>query len=87
MGTAVTKKLGTAVVRNRVKRVLREFFRLEQRRLPPALDIVVVPKRTLDPDRVCLDFVRRELGPVVEDLRVFASGNPSDAERVSELAS
>ncbi len=85
MGTAVTKKLGTAVVRNRVKRVLREFFRLEQRRLPPALDIVVVPKRTLDPDRVCLDFVRRELVPVVEELRVFASGK-APAVEAAEVA-
>ena len=73
VGMAVTKKLGTAVDRNRVKRVLREFFRLHQVLLPPALDFVVVPKRTLKPDRVSLDAVRRELLPLVGELRAFAA--------------
>jgi ribonuclease P protein component, eubacterial len=45
LGLAVTRKTGCAVVRNRVKRVLREVFRLHQAVLPQGADIVVVPKR------------------------------------------
>jgi ribonuclease P protein component len=36
--------VGNAVVRNRVKRRLREFVRLHRRHLPPARDFVVIAK-------------------------------------------
>lgn len=44
LGLVVTRKNGSAVVRNRWKRALREAFRLEQHNLPAPLDIVVRPK-------------------------------------------
>ena len=75
VGFAVSKKIGSAVRRNRVKRVLREFFRLHQTLLPPGTDIVVVPKRQLRPEHVTFAFVQRDLLPVVEDLRGVA-GSP-----------
>ena len=45
LGVAATKKLGGAVVRNRVKRLIREVFR--RNKVAPGFDIVVVPKREL----------------------------------------
>lgn len=41
LGITVTRKVGGAVKRNRVKRMLREVFRLNRAALHPALDLVV----------------------------------------------
>ena len=41
LGVTVTRRVGGAARRNRVKRVLREVFRLNRERLTPALDLVV----------------------------------------------
>ncbi len=42
LGIITSKKVGNAVVRNRVKRRIREIFRQIKHRVEPALDIVVI---------------------------------------------
>ena len=44
VGVTVSKKLGCAVVRNRVRRRLREAYRLHEARFAPGWDIVVVAR-------------------------------------------
>ena len=44
IGVTVSKKLGKAVVRNRVRRRLREVYRLHESRFLPGWDIVVVAR-------------------------------------------
>lgn len=44
VGVTVSKKLGCAVVRNRVRRRLREIYRLNEDRFMPGWDIVVVAR-------------------------------------------
>ena len=44
LGLSVSRKVGGAVARNRVKRLLREAFRAVQHGLPSGLDLVVVAR-------------------------------------------
>ena len=44
VGITVSKKLGHAVVRNRVRRRLREIYRLNEQLFQPGWDIVVVAR-------------------------------------------
>ena len=45
LGITVTRKVGNAVVRGRIKRLVREVFRQNRERLPPGLDVVFVAKQ------------------------------------------
>lgn len=59
IGLAVSRRVGNAVARNRVKRVIREAFRTSPDLFPAGLSLVVIP---LDPRRARrLDDVRRSL--------------------------
>lgn len=44
VGLTVSRKVGNAVVRNRVKRAIREFFRQRRHRFHPGLDAVVIAR-------------------------------------------
>jgi ribonuclease P protein component len=80
LGLAVTRKCGCATRRNRIKRVLREYFRLHQQDMP-AMDIVVVPKRRLCADKLCLAMVERDLGSLLVSLRRASAGrSPAPGE-------
>ena len=46
LGLTVPRAIGGSVVRNRIKRRLREAFRLHRAELSPQWDIVINPRRT-----------------------------------------
>ena len=58
LGLSVSRKCGKAITRNRLKRLIREAFRLTRRQLPAGLDLVVIPRRPAEPE---LARLRRSL--------------------------
>jgi ribonuclease P protein component len=46
LGVSVSKDHGAAPRRNKIKRLLREAFRLERHALPRELDVVLIPKKS-----------------------------------------
>ena len=44
LGVTTSRRYGKAVIRNQMKRRLREFFRVRQARISPPRDILIIPK-------------------------------------------
>jgi len=70
LGITVGRRTGNSVVRNKVKRLIREFYRLHKAGFPQGYDILIAAKqgaRHLDYRRV-----KEELGAFIQDKK-FAS--------------
>lgn len=65
IGLGVGRALGGAVMRNRIKRRLREAIRRHMQKLAPPMDVVVNPKRTV----AKIEFAKLEM----EIERAFAA--------------
>lgn len=67
LGVTVSKRVGTAVVRNRVKRLLREAFRHHKALFMPTLDVVAIARPQAN--SVALSQVQAELSEAARRLQ------------------
>jgi ribonuclease P protein component len=86
LGLSVSRKVGSAVVRNRWKRLIREAFRLAQHDLPKGIDLVVRPQAGAEP---ALEELRRSLTALAWRLarRLHQPRTTSAGRRAGESAS
>ena len=79
LGLSVSRRVGGAVERNHVKRLLREAFEHEAERLPPGHDVVIVarPEARLVAERDGLEGIRAALIELIDQLRARVEGETS----------
>src|SRR5919206_3678935 len=65
LGLSVSRKVGKATRRNRLRRLYREAFRLTRHEMPTGLDLVLIPRR---PDEPALEELKRSLPRLVNQL-------------------
>src|SRR5271165_3709135 len=65
LGLSVSRKVGQATHRNRLRRLYREAFRLTRAEMPVGLDLILIPRR---PDEPALAVLQSSLGKLVRQL-------------------
>jgi ribonuclease P protein component len=65
LGLSVSRKVGKATLRNRLRRLYREAFRLTRQEMPVGLDLVLIPRGSQEPP---LEELKRSLPRLVGQL-------------------
>lgn len=50
LGLSVSRKYGKATLRNRLRRLYREAFRLSREQMPVGLDLILIPRKLEEPE-------------------------------------
>jgi ribonuclease P protein component len=69
LGLSVSRKVGPAVYRNRLRRLYREAFRLTRQSMPTGLDLILIPRTPTEPTLEDLkQSLSRLVGKIARDL-------------------
>ena len=71
LGIAVSSKLGKAVKRNYVKRIIRENYKQIEEHVKTGYDIVFIWKKQQEKGQACYHFVEEDIQKVFKDARLF----------------
>ena len=71
LGIAVSSKLGKAVKRNYVKRIIRENYKQIEEHIKTGYDIVFIWKKQQEIGQACYNYVEKDIKKVFKEARLF----------------
>ncbi len=71
LGIAISSKLGKAVQRNYVKRMIRETYRKIEKNLKTGYDIVFIWKKQQELEQACYAYVESDVKKIVKKAELF----------------
>jgi ribonuclease P protein component len=74
LGLSVSRKVGQATQRNRLRRLYREAFRLTRHEMPVGMDLVLIPRRGEEPPT--LEQLKQSLPKLVRQVARKLEGVP-----------
>lgn len=74
LGIAISSKLGKAVKRNYVKRIIRENYKNIEEHTKTGYNIVFIWKKQQEIGQACYDYVKKDIQKVFKDADLFLEG-------------
>ena len=71
LGIAISSKLGKAVKRNYIKRMIREIYRKKEEQLKTGYNIVFLWKKKSDIKQACYDDVKKDITKIFKEAKMF----------------